>query len=60
MGVAREAMMKRLMLTDCDGFTDEPAEVEVHAGKVKLTMKATSGILLKYKSDDYSFGIREI
>ncbi len=59
MGVAREAVMKRLMLTDCDGFTCDEQEYEVHAGKVQITLKATAGIVLKYKSDSYMYGIRE-
>ena len=59
MGASLEGTMERLMLTDCDGFTTEPAEYEIHAGKVEITLKATAGILLKFKPDMEELMIRE-
>ena len=61
MGCPRDGRVKRLMLTDCDGFTTEPEYYDVRAGKVKITLKATAGIILKYEKneDDELAGIRE-
>ncbi len=51
MGCPREGRLRRLMLTDCDGFTIEPEYYSVRAGKTEITLKATAGIILKYDNE---------
>lgn len=51
-GVPKEAVMHRLIVTDENGFDLSPKEYEVKAGRVSITLPKTSGIVLKYKRRD--------
>ena len=47
LGIPKEGIiMKRLMLTYADGFTTQPADYPVTGGKIRLTLPATSAIVL--------------
>lgn len=48
LGMPKECMMKRLILTTADSFTTESKEYPVVAGKVHITLPPTSAIILKY------------
>ena len=39
-------------MTDADGFTTEPEEVQVVNGSIKLTLPKTSAVVLKGKQED--------
>lgn len=49
LGVPKECMMKRLLLTTAEGYTTEEREYPVIAGKVTVTLPATSAIILHYE-----------
>ena len=51
-GIPRESSVTRLMMTDADGFTTEPEEVQVVNGSIKLTLPKTSAVVLKGKQED--------
>lgn len=51
LGTAKECKLKRLMLTTADGFTTEPEEYSVSAGKVSITLPPTSAIILQHVND---------
>ena len=51
-GVERESKLTRLMLTDAEGFTTEPEEIDVVNGSIKVTLPKTSAIVLKGRQDD--------
>ena len=50
LGVPMECAMKRLMLTDADGYTTEEKEYPVISGNVTVTLPATSAIILRYEN----------
>lgn len=54
LGVQKEGIIKQIMLTDADGFSTEEHEIPVVGGKINMTMKATSAVILKFKKG-YSF-----
>ena len=49
LGIPRDAKLTRLMLTDRNGFTAEPAFYQLKAGKVTVTLPPESGIVLQYR-----------
>ena len=49
LGIPRDAKMTRLMLTDRNGFSAEPAFYQLKAGKVTVTLPPESGIVLQYR-----------
>ena len=49
LGIPRESLVKRLMLTWAEGFTTKPEEYQVAAGKVRIVLPGTSAIVLKYE-----------
>ena len=51
LGTPKECTLKRLMLTTADGFTTEPVEYSVSAGKVSITLPPTSAIILQHAND---------
>ena len=52
LGIPRDTVMKRLMLTWADGFSTEIQEYPVTAGKIKVTLPKTSAIVLKHGTED--------
>lgn len=50
LGIPRECMVKQLLLTTADGYTTEEKEYPVIAGKVTVTLPATSAIILHYEN----------
>ena len=46
-GVARESKLTRLMMTDENGYTTEPEEIDVVNGSIKITLPKTSAVVLK-------------
>ena len=50
LGVPMECAMKRLLLTDADGYTTEEKEYPVISGNVTVTLPATSAIILRYEN----------
>lgn len=51
MGVPRECKMYVLLQSTEEGYTTEPVEYPVHAGKVTVTLPKTSAIILHYESE---------
>ena len=51
-GVLRESKLTRLMMTDADGFTTDPEEVDVVNGSIRITLPKTSAIVLKGKQGE--------
>lgn len=49
LGVPKESVMKRLMLSTEDGHTTKTHEYPVVSGKVSVTLEKTSAIILKYE-----------
>ena len=49
MGVPRECVMERLLLTTAEGFVTEKVEYPVVSGKVIITLSKTSAIILKHR-----------
>lgn len=47
LGVPKNAVMKRLMLTTEDGYSIEPMEYQVEMGKIEVTLPKTSAIVLR-------------
>ena len=60
MGAPLEGQMQQLALTDCDGYTFENLAYKIHAGKVEVSLKATAGIVLKYKMSEEEADIRTV
>ena len=48
LGIPKECIMERLMLTYADGFTTEQMEYRVTTGKIILTLPPTSAIVLRH------------
>lgn len=48
-GIPKEATMKQLILTTAQGYCVEEKEYPVISGRVKITLPATSAIVLKYE-----------
>ena len=46
-GIPRETTIKRLLITDCNGYSTEESDVVVSNGRVKLVMPPTSAVVLK-------------
>ena len=51
LGVPRQAIMKRLILTDEVGFSTESIDYHVMSGKVTVVMPALSAIILRYQQE---------
>ena len=51
LGTPKECTLNRLMLTTADGFTTEPEEYSVSAGKVSITLPPTSAIILQHTNE---------
>ena len=49
LGIPKECTVKQLMLTTAQGYTTEEKEYPVIAGKVTVTLPATSAIILRYE-----------
>ncbi len=50
LGTPKECMLNRLMLTTAEGYSTEPKEYPVIAGKVKVTLPPPSAIILRHES----------
>lgn len=48
LGIPKESILKRLILTTAEGYTTENKEYPVISGKVTITLPPTSAIVLKY------------
>ncbi len=48
LGIPKECILKRLILTTAEGYTTENKEYPVISGKVTITLPPTSAIILKY------------
>ncbi|MCR4850671.1 MAG: glycoside hydrolase family 13 protein [Lachnospiraceae bacterium] len=48
LGVPRESMLKKLIITDETGFRIDDGEVPVIGGKIQLSLPKTSAVVLKY------------
>ncbi len=48
LGIPREAMLKKLIITDENGFRTDDGELPVFGGKIQLTLQKTSAVVLKY------------
>lgn len=53
LGTPKEGVMKQLMLTTAEGYSVEGKEYPIVSGKVKITLPATSAIVLKYRKKQY-------
>ena len=51
-GVPRESKLVRLMLTDSEGFTTEPEEIDVVNGSIKITLPKTSAVVYKGRQEE--------
>ena len=51
-GIPRETKITRLMMTDSEGFTTDPEEIDVVNGSIKITLPKTSAVVLKGKQGD--------
>ena len=51
LGMPKECMLKQLLITTAEGFSTEAKEYPVVAGKVKITLPATSAIILQHLTD---------
>lgn len=51
LGVPKEAVMHRLILTDENGFDVSAQEYRVKSGRVVITLPKTSGIVLKHRRE---------
>lgn len=49
LGIPKECMIKQLLLTTAQGYTTECKEHPVAAGKIHITLPATSAIILRYE-----------
>ena len=50
-GIPKEGTMVQLLITQEGGYSLEPKEYEINAGKIKITMPKTSAIILKFKKN---------
>ena len=48
-GTAKEGTMVQLMMTHENGYTTEPVEYPVKAGKIRITLPKTSAVVLQFK-----------
>jgi len=48
-GTAKEGTMVQLMMTHENGYTTEPVEYPVKAGKIRITLPKTSAVVLRFK-----------
>ena len=48
LGIPREAMLKKLIITGENGFRTDDGEIPVIGGKVQLTLQKTSAVVLKF------------
>ena len=51
LGVPKDAVVVRQILTDENGFTTQPVEYTLVGGCVELTMPKTSAVVLSYRAD---------
>lgn len=51
LGIPKEGKLQRLMLTHKDGFTTEPQEYEVKAGKITVKLPPTSAMVLHHEKN---------
>ncbi len=49
LGVPRESVVSRLMLTTAEGYTTEPCDYPVSDGRITVTLPKTSAVVLKYR-----------
>ncbi|RKI85429.1 glycoside hydrolase family 13 protein [bacterium 1xD42-87] len=49
LGIPKECVLNCLMLTTWEGYSTEPKQYPVISGKVKLTLPATSAIILRHE-----------
>lgn len=49
LGIPKECMVRQLLLTTAQGYTTELKEHPVVAGKIHITLPATSAIILRYE-----------
>lgn len=54
LGIPKEAVLHRLILTTDEGFTTEEKEYPVVTGKISVTLPKTSAIVLKHRQETYS------
>lgn len=50
-GIPKEGSMVQLLITQDGGYSLEPKEYEIVAGKIKVTLPKTSAIILKFKKN---------
>ena len=50
LGIPKECVLNCLMLTTSEGYSTEPKQYPVVSGKVKVTLPATSAIILRHES----------
>ena len=51
LGIPKECTIQQLLLTTSEGYTTEPKEYPVVSGKVKVTLPATSAVILHYEDN---------
>ena len=51
LGIPKECTIQQLLLTTAEGYTTEPKEYPVVSGKVKVTLPATSAVILHYEDN---------
>ena len=49
LGIPKECVLSCLMLTTAEGYSTEPKQYPVISGKVKVTLPATSAIILRHE-----------
>ena len=52
LGIPKECTLSQLILTTAEGFSTEPKEYPVVSGRVKITLPATSAIILRYEDSE--------
>lgn len=50
LGIPKECSLTCLMLTTAEGYSTEPTQYAVASGKVRVTLPATSAIILRYEN----------
>lgn len=50
LGIPKECSLTCLMLTTAEGYSTEPTQYAVTSGKVRVTLPATSAIILRYEN----------
>ena len=52
LGIPRDCMLQRLILTGERGYDINPMEIEVSAGRITVTMPKTSSMILQYRTEE--------